>query len=76
MLVVKGLAKRKEVGTVDVFVVRGNLCCGCNSAASWISSSRPLGIEINLLDGVPSRDSNHFFTPVITTLDSISFFSS
>ena len=37
MLVVKGLAKRKEVGTVDVFVVRGNLCCGCNSAASWIS---------------------------------------
>ena len=24
MLVVKGLARRKEVGTVDVFVVRGN----------------------------------------------------
>ena len=41
-----------------------------------LNSSRPLGIEINLLDGVPSRDSNHFFTPVITTLDSISFFSS
>ena len=63
-LSVKGLGRMKQVVTVDVFVVTGDLFCGCSSTASWrsvshglvdgnsniaaLNSSWQLGIQINI----------------------------